>query len=124
MYCLQMGDSASASLYTNAAISLNATLFSAHVSNGFVQESPQRVRDGAVIVALNDGYVGDILYTDDSFAPTHSEVASTVATYNDMFCEEYAVNRNDYSKGLPGVLYGRYKASTFAFTCSVCLSYK
>jgi hypothetical protein len=104
-----MGDSASATSYTNAANTISASLYSAHVSSGFVQEASQRVRDGAVIVALNDGYWEG----DNMFSPLSIEVANTISTYNDMFCDEYAVNRNDYSKGLPGVLYGRYKVTLF-----------
>lgn len=62
--------------------------------------------DGAVMIGLNDGYS-----TSDSsmFAPTSYEVASTVAAYNAMFCQEYAINTKDTSNGVPGVLYGRYQ---------------
>ena len=74
--------------------------------DGFVQECPQRVRDSAVIVALNDGYDA----SDGAlFSPTSKEVANTVLSYNGMFCSEYSINSADYSKGLPGVLYGRYQ---------------
>jgi hypothetical protein len=33
----------------------------------------------------------------------------TVASYNKMFCNEYALNQKDTSAGLPGILYGRYQ---------------
>ena len=31
-----------------------------------------------------------------------------------MFCNEYAINTADTSKGLPGVLYGRYQGDSYA----------
>jgi hypothetical protein len=35
-------------------------------------------------------------------------VASTVNQYNNLFCNEYEINRADSASGTAGVLYGRY----------------
>lgn len=109
-FATQMGDSASAASYTATMQAINATLYSSHYNGGFVQECAARTRDTAVIVGFNDGYDS----SDNLFAPTSKEVAQTVASYNTLFCNEYAVNGADTAKGLPGVLYGRYGGDTYA----------
>jgi glucoamylase len=63
-----------------------------------------------VIVGFNDGFDA----SDNLFAPTSLEVASTVASYNTLFCSEYAINTADTGNGVPGVLYGRYGGDTYA----------
>jgi len=40
--------------------------------------------DGAAIVALNVGYADDEYYS-----PVDEKVSETIATYNNMFCNEY-----------------------------------
>jgi hypothetical protein len=40
-------------------------------------------------------------------------VAKTVQQYNALFCSIYAVNQQDTKDGVPGVLYGRYKADAY-----------
>jgi hypothetical protein len=45
------------------------------------------LKDTAVIVGFNTGYDE----TDKLFFPTSYEVASTVAAYNTLFCNEYKV---------------------------------
>ena len=75
-----------------------------------MQECAARTRDAAVIVGFNDGFDE----SDNLFAPTSSEVALTVSSYNTMFCSEYAINSADTSKATPGVLYGRYQGDTYA----------
>mmetsp|Transcript_30110 Transcript_30110/g.32819 ORF Transcript_30110/g.32819 Transcript_30110/m.32819 type:complete len:507 (+) Transcript_30110:78-1598(+) len=106
----QMGDSATASTYRNTAQLINSSLYNTHWNGGFVQEASSRPQDSAVIVGFNDGYDE----SDDLFAPTSVEVAHTVSSYNTMFCNEYTINQADTSKGLPGVLYGRYKGDSYA----------
>jgi len=109
-FATQMGDSASASTYTKMAQTINSTLYSAHFNGAFVQECNSRTRDSAVIVGFNDGFDA----SDRMFAPTSIEVAQTVSSYNTMFCSEYSINTADTSKGLPGVLYGRYQGDSYA----------
>lgn len=107
----QMGDSSSASKYTNVMKSINSTLYSSHYNGGYVQECGTRPQDSAVIVGFNDGYDD----SDKLFAPTSLEVAKTVSSYNTLFCTSYPINSNDTSTSqLPGVLYGRYKGDTYA----------
>lgn len=105
-----MGDSASAATYSKMADTINSSLYNNHYNGAFVQECGSRTRDSAVIVGFNDGFDA----SDRLFAPTSIEVASTVASYNTMFCNEYAINTADTANGLPGVLYGRYQGDTYA----------
>eukprot|EP00428_Durinskia_dybowskii_P064609 CAMPEP_0170364694 /NCGR_PEP_ID=MMETSP0117_2-20130122/5512_1 /TAXON_ID=400756 /ORGANISM="Durinskia baltica, Strain CSIRO CS-38" /LENGTH=509 /DNA_ID=CAMNT_0010619215 /DNA_START=1 /DNA_END=1530 /DNA_ORIENTATION=- len=105
-----MGDSASASAYTSTMQQINSTLYSSHYNGAFVQECASRTRDSAVIVGFNDAYDE----ADNMFAPTSIEVANTVSSYNTMFCSEYAINTQDSTNGVPGVLYGRYQGDTYA----------
>jgi glucoamylase len=109
-FAAQMGDSASAATYSNMISTLNANLYSSHYNGGFVQESGSRPQDSAVIVGFNDGFDE----YDRLFAPSSVEVAKTVASYNTLFCNEYAINTADTQKGISGVLYGRYKGDTYA----------
>lgn len=109
-FAKKMGDSATAAIYQNTLATISSTLYSSHYNGGFVQECAARTRDSAVIVGFNDGYDS----SDDLFNPISLEVAKTVASYNTLFCNEYAVNSADTSKGLPGVLYGRYGGDSYA----------
>eukprot|EP01089_Gocevia_fonbrunei_P016118 TRINITY_DN4924_c0_g1_i1.p1 TRINITY_DN4924_c0_g1~~TRINITY_DN4924_c0_g1_i1.p1 ORF type:complete len:526 (-),score=98.74 TRINITY_DN4924_c0_g1_i1:46-1623(-) len=97
-----MGDTSSASRYATAATAINSTL-AAHFNGQYVLESTNRPQDAAVILAFNDGYTGDGM-----FSPTDSRVAATISSYNNLFCSEYPINQKDYSNGIPGILYGRY----------------
>lgn len=50
-------------------------------------EANNRQKDAAVIIAFNRGY------NDDGFlAPIDPKIASTVATYNELFCATYPIN--------------------------------
>jgi glucoamylase len=109
-FASSMGDSASASTYTNIANTINSSLYSKHWNGVFVQESAARPVDGGVIVGLNDGFDE----SDGLFAPTSVEVAKTVAFYTSVFCGEYAINTQDTKNGISGVLYGRYKGDVYA----------
>lgn len=109
-FAKQMGDSASADKYLNTLKAINSTLYSNHYNGKYVLESNGRPQDAAVILGFNDGYDE----SDGMFAPTSLEVAQTVASYNTLFCSEYAINNADTAKALPGVLYGRYKGDTYA----------
>merc|ERR1711916_103797 len=68
----------------------------------YVYEETNRKEDGAVIAAFNNGYVGD-----NVFPPHGYQVAGTIATYNEVFCEQYPINNQDTSNGIPGIMYGR-----------------
>ena len=110
-FATQMGDSTAAASYTQTMQTLNASLYNDHYNGEFVQECGARTRDSAVIVGFNDAFDGE---TDEMFAPTSIEVAKTVASYNTMFCSEYAINTADTSNGVPGILYGRYAGDSYA----------
>jgi glucoamylase len=106
----EMGDTAAAATYQTTLNAITSTLYKNHWNGAFVQECNARTMDSAVIVGFNDGYDA----SDNLFYPTSIEVAKTVSSYNTMFCNEYAINQADTSKGLPGVLYGRYSHDTYA----------
>jgi len=110
VYLVGSGDAAAAEAYTNTANQIAAQLRSSHIApGGYLIEAQGRQKDGAVIVGLNFNF-------DDPnpmFKPNSDEVAKTVAAYNDAFCQEYPINRDAASAGLPGILYGRYPGDTY-----------
>jgi glucoamylase len=53
---------------------------------------------------LNDGVYG----------PTTKEVAGTVSTLNELFCDMFQINQDDTKNGIPGILYGRYEGDSYA----------
>lgn len=113
-FATTMGDSSSAQVYSSTASKISSKLYSGHWNDaGFIFEDVSRTKDSAVIVGLNSGYNED---TDaNSFlSPTSYEVASTVASYNILFCTEYTINTKDTTSKLPGVLYGRYGGDSYA----------
>jgi glucoamylase len=115
-FATEMGDSASASKYSNMAATINADLRSSHWNGVYIQEasglvqSTVKAQDAAVIIGLNDGFEE----SDALFAPTSLEVAQTVAFTSSVFCGEYAINTADTANGVPGILYGRYKGDVYA----------
>ncbi len=109
-FARSMGDTTSATAYDNAMYAINATLYNNHYNGNYVQECTTRLQDGAVILSFNHGY--DDL--DHLFAPTSLEVAKTVSAYNDLFCSTFNINPTDSSKGINGILYGRYPGDVYA----------
>jgi len=105
-----MGDTSSASSYAATRDRLLSTLYNDHWNGAYVLEATSRTQDSAVIVGFNDAFDA----SDGLFAPTSYEVASTVNSYNTMFCNEYSINTADTANGIPGVLYGRYKGDSYA----------
>jgi glucoamylase len=109
-FATRMGDSDSASRYTATAQAIDATLYDNHWNGKAVIEATGRTYDGAVIVGFNTGFDS----SDNLFAPSSYEVASTVKEYNSMFCSEYSINTQDSGNSIPGVLYGRYQGDIYA----------
>lgn len=107
-FAAKQSDASRSGKYGSAAKEVEATL-GAHYDSGFVFEDQNRKKDAAVITAFNDGYLGDGL-----FGPTSKEVAGTVATLNDLFCNTFAINQADTKAGVPGILYGRYEGDNYA----------
>lgn len=106
-FATKMGDAASATKYSSIAGQLVDPIKN-HYSNGFIFETANRQKDGAVICALNDGYNGDGI-----FSASSTEVANTINVYNQAFHAEYPLNSADDAKGIPGILYGRYPGDTY-----------
>lgn len=102
------GDATRSTTYTNAANEVEADLAS-HFQSGFVQECDERKKDAAVICAFNDGYLNDGI-----FGPTSVEVAGTIKTLNELFCDSFTINQLDTKNGIPGILYGRYEGDHYA----------
>lgn len=104
-FATSMGDSSSASKYSQTASSIDASLYKNHWTGSAVIEASTKTYDSAVIVGFNVGYDS----SDNLFAPTSYEVASTVKEYNAMFCNEYSINWADTNSKVSGILYGRYQ---------------
>lgn len=101
--------------FTNDAVTWNDTanliksnIYSTHWNGYYFYESNNRPVDGAVIVALNDGYDELTNFLD----PLSYEIASTVYYYNQVFSSEYPINY--YDKTFYGILYGRYPGDIYA----------
>jgi len=109
-FATKMGDTDAAASYTATAQAIDSTLYDTHWTGSAVIEHTGRTYDGAVIVGFNVGFDP----SDNLFAPSSFEVASTVKEYNAMFCDEYAINTQDSGDNVPGVLYGRYQNDNYA----------
>ena len=107
-FAKEQGDQTRSDTYAAAAKAVEATL-AAHYDGTFVSETQARQKDAAVICAFNDGYLGD-----DTFKPSGPEVAGTVKTLNELFCDSFAINQADTKAGVPGILYGRYEGDNYA----------
>jgi glucoamylase len=114
----KMGDSARAKTYSDAAKAVGDTL-NRHYANGYIFESDNRLKDAAVIAALNDGYLDD-----GFFSPAGQEAAGTVKTLNDVFCNAFTINQDDTAAGIPGILYGRYDGDREQFFIEVVCSFR
>ncbi len=99
-----MGDTASASRYSQAQQQVAATLLG-HWNGKTLIESSNHPLDGATLAALNDGVADD---QPTVFGPTSMYVAGTVKTLIEAFCAEYPINNQDTENGVPGTLIGRY----------------
>jgi len=106
-FASSMGDSNTAATYNAAAMAVNATLM-AHWNGAYLFESQNRQKDASVIVALNDGYADDGL-----FSPTSEYVAGTIKALNTLFCATFSINGIDTKANIPGVLYGRYEGDGY-----------
>ena len=95
-------------IWNNTAIIIKSQLYSTHWNGYYFYESNNRPVDGAVIVALNDGYDEITNFLD----PLSYEVASTVYYYNQVFSLEYPINK--YDMNFYGILYGRYPGDVYA----------
>eukprot|EP00928_Gymnodinium_smaydae_P011922 TRINITY_DN14359_c0_g1_i1.p1 TRINITY_DN14359_c0_g1~~TRINITY_DN14359_c0_g1_i1.p1 ORF type:complete len:578 (-),score=133.74 TRINITY_DN14359_c0_g1_i1:48-1781(-) len=114
-FAAKRGEKMLAERYTKAAKKINATLLEAHWNkqSRYLAEIPgKREIDGAVILALNEGY--DDEQDTDFLAPESLLVASTVLAYNKAFCEEFPINNRDTMRAVPGILYGRYLGDEYA----------
>ncbi|CAE7206547.1 GAA [Symbiodinium natans] len=107
-FAKSVGDEGRASNYSAAASTLSSKLSSHIDSSGYVFESSNRRKDTAVIEAFN---VGDM--DDGVFAPLSKEVAATLSELSSLFCRSYAINQDAASKGMPGVLFGRYEGDSY-----------
>ena len=107
-FAKQQQDASRSASYESAASAVEGTL-SQHFVNGFVAEATNRQMDSAVVCAFNVGYLDDGVYS-----PTSKEVASTISTLNDLFCDSFPINAKDTQAGVPGILYGRYKGDHYA----------
>jgi glucoamylase len=94
--------------WLNLANTIKSNIYSTHWNGYYYYESNNRPVDGAVIVALNNGYDE----SDNFLDPLSYEVASTIYHYNLVFSNEYYINYKD--KPFLGILYGRYPGDIYA----------
>ena len=101
-----IGESGAASSYRSVA---NEIVESAkgHYNGQYIYECNGREKDGAVIHAI-------ITFGEYLYPPTSPEAASTVAAWNNAFCNEYPINQQDNGAGVPGILIGRYPGDSYA----------
>lgn len=104
----KLGFTNDAITWNNIAELLKSELYSTHWNGFYFYESNNRPVDGAVIVALNDGYDELTNFLD----PLSYEVASTIYYYNQVFSSEYPINK--YDAKFYGILYGRYPGDVYA----------
>jgi glucoamylase len=104
----KLGYKNDASNWLKISQTIKADIYSNHWNGFYYYESNNRPIDGAVIVALNDGYDSE----DNFLNPLSFEVASTIYHYNLVFSSEYPINKNDM--GYYGILYGRYPGDVYA----------
>lgn len=104
----KLGFTNDAVTWNNTANVIKSNIYSTHWNGYYFYESNNRPVDGAVIVALNDGYDELTNFLD----PLSYEIASTVYYYNQVFSSEYPINNND--KTFYGILYGRYPGDIYA----------
>lgn len=104
----KLGFTNDAVTWNNTANLIKSNIYSTHWNGYYFYESNNRPVDGAVIVALNDGYDELTNFLD----PLSYEIASTVYYYNQVFSSEYPINNND--KTFYGILYGRYPGDIYA----------
>ena len=117
-----IGDHTRATTYERAADGFIGDPFATHLDSQsqFLTECPamggsdackkyDKLVDGAVILSLiHSGWLRND--TRMQLGATSISVAKTVQQYTSLFCSIYAVNQQDAKDGVPGVLYGRYKA--------------
>lgn len=104
----KLGFTNDAITWNNTATIIKSNIYSTHWNGYYFYESNNRPVDGAVIVALNDGYDELTNFLD----PLSYEIASTVYYYNQVFSSEYPIN--NYDKQFYGILYGRYPGDIYA----------
>lgn len=97
-----------ATIWLNTANLIKSNIYSTHWNGFYFYESNNRPVDGAVIVALNNGFDN----TDNFLNPLSYEIASTIYYYNQVFSNEYSINFKD--QNLYGILYGRYPGDVYA----------
>lgn len=104
----KLGFTNDAEIWNNTAYLIKSEFYLTHWNGYYFYESNNRPVDGAVIVALNNGYDELTNFLD----PLSYEVASTIYYYNQIFSYEYPINKLDMS--FYGILYGRYPGDVYA----------
>lgn len=132
-FASEIGDTVRAELYLASADTFVQDPFQEHTESlqngGYATECPaenagqscqqyQKEVDGATILSIqHQSPVKTSVYNASKYPPplmpSSLEVARTVQAYNQIFCSLYPVNGADTNKGVPGVLYGRYKNDVY-----------
>lgn len=104
----KLGYYSDAQTWLDVSNTIKSNIYETHWNGFYFYESNNRPVDGAVIIALNNGY--DKI--DNFLNPLSYEIASTVYYYNLVFSSEYPINLKD--KPFYGILYGRYPGDVYA----------
>lgn len=111
-FATAIGETDTAASYTSTADTIKETLYK-HWNGQYLTESDNQDTyhthgvDGATIHAIAS-------FPNEVYGVTSSQTAATIKYHNKVFCEEYAVNRSDNDKKIPGILIGRYPGDHYA----------
>lgn len=101
-----------ATKYTNTANDIKKTL-DKHWNGTYLTESDNQDSyhthgvDGATLHAIAS-------FPNSVYGPLSKETAATIKNHNDVFCNEYKINRIDNGAKIPGILIGRYPGDHYA----------
>ena len=118
VYCLniaadfadRMGDLTLANTYRSTASTILPTALSHYdAASGYIYETKDSGReiDSSVLHAV--ATFGEYVHR-----PESPEVAKTIMAYTTSFCGQYPISASDVSRGISGVLMGRYPGDTYA----------
>jgi len=93
--------------YTDLGNTIKNSIMSTHFNGEYIYGAHGRDVDGSVIHAV-------ITFGDNLYTPSSTEVAKTIQKFNEVFCNEYAINQQDNQNNVPGILYGRYPNDSYA----------
>ena len=111
-FAKSVGEDDSAANYLSVAQNIQDTL-SKHWNGTYITESDNSDTyhthgvDGATIHAIAS-------FPNEVYGPLSSQTAATIKNHNQVFCNEYNINKIDNGAKIPGILIGRYPGDHYA----------